>query len=148
MKRDRKEYARAYYLKNRDRLIIKSREYWEANGDLILKQKRSDYARCKQIVRVYGITCEDYDRMFKEQNGVCAICQCKRIKGCSTRNGYLFVDHDHVTGKVRGLLCNACNTHLSTFELYEKEMRGYLNSSGQQSLRFVLEQSGAVPLDL
>ncbi len=53
----------------------------------------------------YGITLEDYNKMFIEQNGLC--------KGCYTHasqlNRGLFVDHDHATGKVRGLLCSNCN---------------------------------------
>lgn len=53
----------------------------------------------------YGITEEDYAQMFQHQHGLCAICQ-----KSSTKN--LDVDHDHETGKVRGLLCNNCNRGL------------------------------------
>jgi hypothetical protein len=55
----------------------------------------------------YGITLADYDEMFEAQGGVCAICG----KPQQSHNGRrLDVDHDHKTGKVRGLLCNKCNT--------------------------------------
>jgi len=58
----------------------------------------------------YGITHDDYDRMFAEQGGVCAIC------GTSPPPGsFLSVDHDHKTGKVRKLLCNPCNQGLGAF---------------------------------
>jgi uncharacterized protein YbaR (Trm112 family) len=60
--------------------------------------------RRSELKRLYGITLEDYVEMFDSQNGVCAIC----FKECKTKNS-LSVDHDHTTGKVRGLLCNACN---------------------------------------
>jgi hypothetical protein len=53
----------------------------------------------------YGITVEQYDLMVKEQNGLCAICQ-KLEK--------LFVDHCHITGKIRGLLCLKCNLMLGS----------------------------------
>jgi hypothetical protein len=60
--------------------------------------------RRSELKRLYGITLEEYVEMFDNQNGVCAICK----KECKTKNS-LSVDHDHTTGKVRGLLCNACN---------------------------------------
>lgn len=50
----------------------------------------------------YAMSMEDYDRLLERQGGVCAIC-----KFPSEEN--LVVDHDHVTGTVRGLLCNPCN---------------------------------------
>ena len=59
--------------------------------------------------RTYGITLEDYNRMLLSQNGVCAIC---KVAKTGTEDRRLFVDHCHTTGKVRGLLCNACNTIL------------------------------------
>lgn len=54
----------------------------------------------------YGITLDQFDAMSKAQGGVCKICR---------RPEKLVVDHDHVTGKVRGLLCNDCNTTLGKF---------------------------------
>ncbi len=60
-------------------------------------------------VRRYKITLEEYEALFVAQNGVCAICglpECGRIHGHSLS---LAVDHDHQTGKVRGLLCHQCN---------------------------------------
>jgi hypothetical protein len=59
-----------------------------------------------RLIRVFGITLEDYERMLLAQNGVCAICrQPERIK-----NRSLAVDHCHVSGRVRGLLCSRCNS--------------------------------------
>lgn len=71
-----------------------------------------DKDRRKHLLRTYGITSEDYDRMLAEQNGTCAIChRPERIKGRS-----LCVDHCHSTGEVRGLLCNACNIAIGKLE--------------------------------
>jgi len=55
--------------------------------------------------RRHGITPEEYNRMFIEQNGMCAICGVHQSK----LNKRLCIDHDHSTGKIRGLLCNHCN---------------------------------------
>lgn len=58
-------------------------------------------------LRKFGLTPEDYDRMWHEQQGVCAIC---RLEGSGTFGGRLMaVDHCHATGRVRGLLCQRCN---------------------------------------
>lgn len=53
----------------------------------------------------YGITLEDYNRMLAEQNECCAICSQHRSKFKNRLN----VDHCHLTGKIRGLLCTDCN---------------------------------------
>jgi hypothetical protein len=53
----------------------------------------------------------DYDRMFAQQNGVCAACG-KEQTHSRVHNGYLCIDHDHATGKTRGLLCRKCNIAL------------------------------------
>lgn len=56
------------------------------------------------IFKTYGITSEQYASLLRYQGGKCFICQ--RATGKRRR---LAVDHDHKTGKVRGLLCNPCN---------------------------------------
>ena len=63
----------------------------------------------------YGITEEDYDRMYKEQKGVCAICKKPETRQSKGKTTLLCVDHDHETGKVRGLLCHRCNTVIGMF---------------------------------
>lgn len=66
------------------------------------------------LTRTYGITLEDYDRMLQDQNGRCAICCSSNHKGAA-RTSHWCVDHCHSTGKVRGLLCHACNRALGNF---------------------------------
>lgn len=71
--------------------------------------------------KLYGITLDDYDKMFMQQNGTCAICGSNDPAG---RWGRFCVDHDHKTDKIRALLCNGCNQGLGYFndnpELLEK----------------------------
>jgi hypothetical protein len=66
--------------------------------------KNTDYYLRKH----YGITKTDFDNMMKKQNSLCLGCKRNHI---DLKKG-LCVDHDHITGKVRGLLCNDCNTIL------------------------------------
>lgn len=63
----------------------------------------------------YGLTPADYDRMLTEQDSVCATCR----RPQSTRNKRLAVDHDHVTGRVRQLLCDACNVTIGFIEKHQ-----------------------------
>ncbi|HKZ21193.1 MAG TPA: endonuclease VII domain-containing protein [Acidimicrobiia bacterium] len=68
------------------------------------KRRRKDAAHEKRVVKVYGLQPGQYKILYEFQGGVCAIC--RRATGASRR---LSVDHDHVTGLVRGLLCRPCN---------------------------------------
>lgn len=66
---------------------------------LAIARRNSDLKHC------YGITLENYNSMLDQQKGSCA--------GCGTYKSFLnrglFVDHNHITGTVRGLLCGSCN---------------------------------------
>ncbi|MEY2569279.1 MAG: hypothetical protein QOE35_3808 [Actinomycetota bacterium] len=68
-------------------------------------------ARAGHLERKYGMTLDDYDRLLEQQGGGCAIC------GRPPRDDIsLHVDHDHDTGRVRGLLCFPCNNTLGDFD--------------------------------
>jgi len=63
----------------------------------------------------YGITFTDYKNILLKQGGVCAICKCSEKTKKGNGDGKarsLSIDHDHKTGKVRGLLCANCNSAL------------------------------------
>jgi hypothetical protein len=68
--------------------------------------------RKTKLKQKYGITLDDYDQMLTEQDGVCAICGGSQDHAAPWR---LAVDHDRETGRVRELLCSACNTGLGSF---------------------------------
>ena len=66
-------------------------------------------SRPAMLKHKYGLSIEQYDRMFLEQNGVCAICGNPPAPTGKPQQTRLHVDHDHQTGQIRGLLCRACN---------------------------------------
>lgn len=79
------------------------------------KEKRKEYYskpenklkfKDQTLRRTFGIGIEDYNILFINQNGLCAICNNPQV---STRNKSLAIDHSHKSGKIRGLLCDNCN---------------------------------------
>lgn len=72
------------------------------------KIKNPDKNKSVVLKSLYGISLDEYNTMVKKQNHKCLICNIKAKK--------LVIDHCHNTGKVRGLLCNACNMALGSFD--------------------------------
>ena len=73
----------------------------------------------------YGISIYEWNRRFDKQGKRCALCKSldpKHVRGFQT-------DHDHVTGKYRGILCNSCNTDIAAYERMKAMpgLRAYLN---------------------
>ena len=80
------------------------REYhWKDWKNPEYRKDDIERARMLSLKRNYSISIEEYNELFTKQGGVCAICGRESKKS-------LGVDHEHKTGKVRGLLCSNCNT--------------------------------------
>lgn len=92
-KERKRRYTAEWRRRNREKLAGRKREY--------------DFAH--RLRHKYGITPEEHQTMLDKQGGVCAIC---KAPPPDDRHYGLFVDHDHETGEVRGLLCLHCNTAL------------------------------------
>jgi len=77
--------------------------------------------RKNHLKHKYGITLDDFHRMIEDQKNQCAICQIiPKFK--------LIIDHNHETGKIRGLLCTKCNSRLHhDFETWSKLAINYLH---------------------
>lgn len=106
-KEHRREYERHYrneHPKYREQALARGRRYYKKDP-VALNRK-------KNLQRNYGITPADYDRMFQSQNGVCAICGQPEIHIRMGKLIPLSVDHCHLTGKIRQLLCSNCNRML------------------------------------
>lgn len=71
------------------------------------KSYTKEYDLESHMKRAYGLGFKEYEEMLFNQNGVCAICSGKPPK--NQHKTRLNIDHCHTTGKVRGLLCDACN---------------------------------------
>lgn len=120
-----KAYMRAYYQAHRDKMQSDHKAWQAANVEHRREYRRAIYEanldeereRARQYKRLhgrmhhlkskYGMTIAEYDAMYAKQKGECAICKTS-IEG----KGNAKIDHDHRTGKTRGLLCNRCNRAL------------------------------------
>jgi hypothetical protein len=80
-------------------------------------EKNINYSGDNKILRTLKdgikITVGEFNSMFEKQNGLCAICG--KPPDMSVKRPTFCVDHDHETGKIRGLLCNRCNVGLGNF---------------------------------
>lgn len=68
--------------------------------------------KAKKLLRKFGITLDEYERWLEKQEGVCAICKRPETTQIFNATISLSVDHNHETGRVRGLLCRDCNLAL------------------------------------
>jgi hypothetical protein len=106
----------AWYQRNRAAVIRKVQAWQAANPERVkaVRKKRNVARRAEHreahLVRTFGITQSEYDAMLAAQGGACAICDRSPREGSS-----LHVDHDHGTGRIRGLLCFRCNGGLGQF---------------------------------
>lgn len=77
-----------------------------------------EYMRKMNIKRLYGMTVEQYSSLLTAQGGVCKICKKpeQAIDKRTKQIRHLAIDHCHVTGKIRGLLCSYCNVGLGFFK--------------------------------
>lgn len=103
--------------KNKEHSVERSRRYYQNNKEKIKEYQKQYRINNKKYGRdsteeyfwhKYGITLDDYEQILQEQEFACAICR----RHISKLSKPLFVDHDHSTGIVRGLLCQKCNTGL------------------------------------
>lgn len=130
---EQKAYHREWYLKNRERILARSKEYHAdpvnkerdrkvrakyraENKDKVRKQLRE-----LKLRRDYGITYDRYTEILHAQNACCAAC-------LLPANGeVLCVDHDHDTGEVRGLLHRTCNLLVGQIENHVGSIRNVVN---------------------
>lgn len=89
--------------------------YRKLNRNNQRKPQRIGY----QLMRRYGIDFTEYTRMLESQGNRCALCP----KTPETDKKRFHVDHDHITGKVRGILCATCNRSMAALDNKEWMIR-------------------------
>jgi Demerecviridae HNH endonuclease len=100
------------------------------------RQQNPDVYRDRELRKRFGISLAEYREKESAQNGVCAICQQSETMARNDKEVGLAVDHDHVTGKIRDLLCSQCNQGLGKFEDSPDLLRRaaeYLERHGKRS---------------
>lgn len=96
----KKAQYKIYYLKVREKKLAANKVWMQEN-----KEYRQHYSWELLLKNKYNITVKDYNLLFKNQNGACAICGLHQ----SNFEKRLYVDHNHNTEVVRALLCVNCN---------------------------------------
>lgn len=106
----RQEYGRNYRKANRDTLREKDRARYNAWRESLSADELAR-AHHSQVLKKYNLSQVEYERILASQGGVCACCGKPEATISRRRQSpmRLTVDHDHLTGVVRGLLCRACN---------------------------------------
>jgi hypothetical protein len=100
--------SRKWYYENKDNPEFKQKQREKSES---YREKAKPQIRWGNLRARYGLTVEQYNEMLQSQNGVCAICG-----GINPEGRNLCVDHNHITGKFRGLLCTTCNVALGGFK--------------------------------
>lgn len=114
-----KEYRKEYHKANKNKIIERSKQWRKDN---IEQNKLNTRNWC--LKRKYGIDLHEYEKLLEAQNNVCKICLKSETRYFKGKISALAVDHDHVSGKIRGLLCHACNNAI-----------GYLKDSSDLARR-------------
>lgn len=94
----------------------KHREWYRARMDI--PENRDRYRETfyrHKLAKRYGLSVDQYDAMVERCQGRCEICGKEMSFDLGVRKNRACVDHDHATGKTRGILCVACNRSLGTF---------------------------------
>lgn len=100
----------AAYTKERRALDPEYENRRQREWNKLNPEKRARYRRRSLLKNTYGLTEAEFDGLLAKQNGRCPIClEAIQLSGTGGM-AKLAIDHDHETGRVRGLLCGTCNT--------------------------------------
>lgn len=124
-RKKRTEYMRLWREKNRGKHNQQAR-----NSHIRNRHKHADKNINRYLIKKYGITSEQKEQMFNSQNRKCLICKLTIEKRRS-----IHVDHCHITGEIRGILCHMCNTKLGWYEKHAESIKNYLNNYDKHKQR-------------
>lgn len=110
-------YAKQKYWKDPEKFRAGVRKYRANNLEKAKRCQANSYRKT-----TYGISLAEFEAMAAAQNNECSICHIDKGET-------LHIDHDHDTGKVRGLLCSNCNRNLGWYEKKAEAIKQYLNGA-------------------
>lgn len=116
-------YHHRWYIEHREENLAYQRRWQDENKERLRASRQRQYMkhreerRAEQLRIKYGITVDEYNEMLDSQGGKCKICG---------GDGRLVIDHDHDTGRIRGLLCSNCNSALGLVGENPKIFRGMI----------------------
>lgn len=113
------------------------------------KNYSTEKSRNKHFKRVYKIDIFKYNELFKNQGGKCLICEKHFESDKLYSKERLVVDHCHITGKVRGLLCCNCNTAIGMMNENINSLKNaiiYLLKSNENNCAVILD--GKLPINI
>jgi Recombination endonuclease VII len=96
--------------RNKTRNRAKQLQWKKEHPDQLKKNERRHHLKQR-----YGLAHEDYEKLLRAQDGKCGICGRDKPTAGKGRTKHWYIDHDHKTKQVRGLLCYKCNTGLGQF---------------------------------
>jgi hypothetical protein len=105
----------AYYARYPEKERIRRQKGAEASANWYRNNREAliERTRWRHLQRKYGISRGEYETLLLAQRGVCAICGTSEP---GRKNWNFAVEHDHTTGRVRGLTCHPCNVGLGVFK--------------------------------
>lgn len=138
---ENKNKITGYNKKNRERILKTDPEY-DKKHYLRYKERRVGKDWAYSIKAKYGLTVEQYENILAAQGYKCAICQ-RDTSQIYKSKSRLSVDHDHITGAVRGILCTGCNGRLlpSIGESAETAARLFFYLTKKHEYGFVPEKT-------
>lgn len=122
-KEERSSYNKAYNEKNKEKILLRKKQFYQSNKKRLTKiqteYNKTHYAEMRAYQRAYyrlkcyGLDKATFDKMLCDQHGKCGICG--MVFDLNAKITSPHVDHNHITGKVRSLLCHKCNLGLGYF---------------------------------
>ena len=136
---DKKQYAKEYYKKNKEKLKQQSKEYNKKNKEKKKqydKEYSKDYSKTPQGKKTFtirnwktnGLVSDNYGEIYDKYISTthCDLCKIELCDGIKNRNSKC-MEHDHITGEFRNIVCLSCNNNKSDNKKSKSNTTGYKN---------------------
>jgi len=120
-------HQKEYYQRHKEKMSIINKNYYNNHKKEIIKRHREYFLKS-----LYGLSITEFNNLLLTQNNRCAICK----EPLDLQNPHsVVIDHDHLTGKIRGILCNKCNLAIGLLRdnpEYTKRATEYLERNNNE----------------